>query len=165
MSTLAPPRIGARRVNTPLSAHARLTVAALAGLIGVGALYGGIGLLVDAEALGAEQSWLDGTPFPDYRVPGVVLLVVIGGGMLLTALMALRRRRFAGLAALAMGVTLLTWGVVETLTIRYQGTGQVVLLGVFVVGPALLLTGIGWRATVTRHRPDEVSRRSASPVV
>jgi hypothetical protein len=76
--------------------------------------------------------------------------------MLLTALMALRRSRFAGLAALAMGVTLLLWGVVETVTIRYQGTGQVALLGVFVVGPTLLLVTIGWRAVVTRHTSEEV---------
>ena len=158
MSTLAPQRIAARGANAPLPPHARLTVAALAGLIGVGALYGGIGLLADAEALGAEQSWLDGTPFPDYRVPGLVLLVVIGGGMLLTALMALRRSRDAGLAALAMGVTLLGWGVVETVTIGFQGTGQVVLLGVFVVGPALLLITIGWRAPAARHTAEEVSR-------
>jgi hypothetical protein len=156
MSTLAPQRIASRSLSGPLSRRARLAVTALAGLIGVGAIYGGIGLLTDADALGAEQSWLDGTQFPNYRVPGVVLLVVIGGGMLLTALMALRRSRFAGLAALAMGVTLLLWGVVETVTIRYQGTGQVALLGVFVVGPTLLLVTIGWRAVVTRHTSEEV---------
>jgi hypothetical protein len=116
----------------------------------VGALYGGAGLLIDADALGAEQSWLDATPFPDYRVPGVVLLVVIGGGMLATALAVLRRSRLAGLAALAMGLTLLVWGVVETVTIGYRGAGQLVLLGLFVVGPALPLIAIGRRATFAR---------------
>ncbi len=41
---------------------------------------------------------------------------------------------------------------------RILGTGQVVLLGVFLVGPTLFLLTIGWRATVTRHTPVEVSR-------
>jgi hypothetical protein len=59
--------------------------------------------------------------------------------MLVTALAALRRSRHAGIAALAMGVVLVVWGVVETLTIGYQGTGQLILLGVFVVAPALPL--------------------------
>lgn len=135
------------RVNAPLSRHARLAVAVLAGFIGVGAVYGGVRLLVDAKALGVEQSWLEGTPFPDYRVPGIVLLTVVGGGMFLTALAAVRRSRFAGLAALAMGATLLVWGAVETATIGYRGAGQVALLAVFVVGPALPLLVIGWRAT------------------
>jgi len=140
------------RIDASLVGRARWIVAALAGLVGVGALYGGVGLLIDAEALGAEQSWLDGTSFSDYRLPGVVLLVVIGGGMLLTALAALLRSRLAGLAALAMGVTVLVWGVVETLTIGYQGAGQLVLLGLFVVGPALSLIMIGLRATFARPR-------------
>jgi hypothetical protein len=144
------------RVDTSFVGRARWSVAGLAALVGVGALYGGVGLLVDAEALGAEQSWLEGTPFPDYRLPGVVLLVVIGGGMLATALAALLRSRFAGLAALASGLTLLVWGVVETLTIGYQGAGQLVLLAVFVVGPALLLISIGRRATFAHPRLREL---------
>jgi hypothetical protein len=145
-----------RRADTSLSGRARWVVAGIAGLVGVGALYGGVGLLVDAESLGAEQSWLDGSPFPDYRVPGVVLLVVIGGGMLATALAALRRSRFAGLAALAMGLMLLVWGLVETLTIGYQGAGQLVLLGLFVVGPALPLVAIGRRATFAHPELPEI---------
>jgi len=146
------------RVIAPLSPRARLTVAGVAGVIGLGALYGGVRLLVDAEALGVEESWLKGTPFPDYRVPGVVLLAVIGGGMLVTALAALRRSRYAGLAALVMGAALVIWGLVETLTIGDQGADQLVLLAVFVVAPALPLLVIGWRATVTSASPTRECR-------
>jgi hypothetical protein len=146
------------RVIAPLSRHGRVVVAGVAGVIGVGALYGGMRLLVDAEALGVKESWLEGTPFPDYRLPGVVLLAGVGGGMLVTALAALRRSRYAGLAALAMGAALLVWGVVETLTIGYRGTGQLVLLGVFVVAPALPLLVIGWRATSLVASPGGAGR-------
>jgi hypothetical protein len=131
-----------------LSARARRTVVVVAGVVGVGALYGGTRLLVDAEALGLRTSWLDGTPFPDYRVPAVLLIAVIGGGMLVTALAVLLGSRFSRLAAFAMGVILLVWGVVETLAIGYQGVGQLLLVGVFVIAPALALL------RVSSHRRD-----------
>jgi hypothetical protein len=122
-----------------------LAVVALA--VGVGAVFGGWGLLSDAEGLGAKAEWLDGSLFPDYRIPGLFLLIVLGGGMLLLALLALRRSPLAGPAALAMGAVLLIWGLVETATIGYQGAAQLLLLAVFVVGPALPLVKIGWDAT------------------
>jgi hypothetical protein len=134
-------------LQAPLTGRARIAVIATAGVIGVGALFGGYGLLSDAEGLGVKESWLEGTPFPNYRVPGVVLLVMVGGGMLLTAASALVRSRFAGLAALAMGLTLLVWGVVETITIGYRGAAQLVLLAVFVVAPAAPLIKIGWASS------------------
>jgi hypothetical protein len=56
---------------------------------------GGWGLLSDAEGLGVRGSWLDGTPFPNYTVPGLVLLVVIGGGMLTTTIVTCINSRFA----------------------------------------------------------------------
>jgi hypothetical protein len=111
--------------------------------------------LVDAEGLGVEQSWLEGTPFPDYRVPGLVLLLIVGGGMLATMISALRRSRFAGLAALTISAVLVAWGVAETLTIGYQGIAQLVLLAVFVVGPAFALLVIGLRATRGVRRESE----------
>ena len=122
----------------------RWTIAAVSGLVGVGAIFGGYGLLSDAEGLGVRRAWLEGSPFPDYRVPGLVLLVLIGGGMLTTGVLALRRSRFAGPAALAMGAALLLWGLVETVTIGYQGSAQLLLLAVFVLAPALALLKLGW---------------------
>src|SRR3954447_24301830 len=125
--------------ETRLSRGRRWFVTAIALTVGAGALFGAVGLLADAESLGAKQSWLDGSPFANYVVPGVVLLVIVGGGMLTTAVAALANSRFAGTAALAMGVVLLIWGVVETATIGYQGAAQLVLLAIFVVAPALPL--------------------------
>jgi hypothetical protein len=120
-------------------------VALVAGIVGVGAIYGGLRLL------------LEGTSFADYTVPGLVLLVVVGGGMLLTASSALRHSRFAGVAALTMGGALLAWGVVETLTIGYRGGGQLVLVGLFVVAPAAPLIWIGWRTTMSPRTAPEAA--------
>ena len=132
---------------TRLSLRARLVVVSVALVVGVGALFGGWGLLSDAEGLGARQSWLQGSPFPNYIVPGLVLLVVVGGGMLATAAAALIGSRLAGQASFAMGAVLLVWGTVETATIGYRGVGQLVMLALFVGVPAVTLLKIGWRTS------------------
>ena len=49
-----------RRTIAPLSRRARTVVTAACGVVGVGALDGGVRLLVEAEALGAEESWIAG---------------------------------------------------------------------------------------------------------
>jgi hypothetical protein len=130
-----------------LTGRSRWLVAAVALTVGAGALFGGYGLLSDAEELGAKAEWLDGSPFHDYRIRGVVLLVVIGGGMLLTAMLALRRSRVSGLAALTMGLLLLIWGVVETASIGFRSAAQLLLLALFVVGPTVPLLKLGWDAS------------------
>lgn len=147
---------GSRSPHAPaLTLRRRLVLVATELVVGIGALFGGYGLLADAEGLGAEQSWLDGSPFSDYRIPGLVLLVVVGGGLLTAAALAALGHRFAAGAALAMGVVLLAWGVVETLTIGWQGPPQVVMLAVFVLAPAAVLIGIGRAALRPVNRVPE----------
>ena len=80
----------------------RWIVAATETIVGVGAVFGGYGLLSDAESLGAKEAWLDGSIFPDYTVPGLFLLIVIGGGMFTAAAITLFRQRHAPLAAGAL---------------------------------------------------------------
>ncbi len=127
-------------------------VAAVEAIVGAGAVYGGLGLLRDAEGLGAKQSWLAGSVFPDYTVPGLVLLVVLGGGGLAAALATFAGWRGAPLAALSLAAALVVWGVTETLTIGWHGAPQLVLLAAFVAGPALALALFGARALRTPAR-------------
>jgi hypothetical protein len=129
MSATAEPVTGRRR---PMW-RAALTEA----VMGVAAVAGGYGLLADAEGLGLRESWLHGSPFPDYTVPGLVLLVAIGGGMLLSAALALSGSRLAPLAAVVMGAGLALWLVIETAIIGSQGPEQVALL--LLCGAAALL--------------------------
>jgi hypothetical protein len=143
------PREVDRLIDARLTGARRWVVAGIALAVGVGAVFGGWGLLSDAEAVGVKAEWLDGSPFPDYRIPGLFLVIVIGGGMLLTGLLAVRSSRVAGLAAITMATILLIWGVVETVTIGYQGVSQLLLLALWVVGPALPLLKIGWDASKT----------------
>lgn len=148
VAAISPP--GRRPHAVALARRARVLLAGVAGIIGIGALFGGYGLMRDAEGLGLSESWLAGSPFSDYRIPDLILFVVIGGGMLVTALLAVSGSRYAALSAFAMGVELVIWGTVETLVVGWHGAGQVALLGAFVVAPATVLIRTGLAAVRPR---------------
>jgi hypothetical protein len=141
-----------------LDSRTRGLLVALQAFVGVGALFGGYGLLVDAEGLGLEREWLEGSPFADYRIPGLFLLIVIGGGMLVSAVLALIRSRYAVVAAFAMGLTLALWLIIETLIIGFQDWSQYALL--LALGTiATVLMVIGARA-IKRSRHDFKAART-----
>lgn len=121
---------------------ARLVVLALELVLGVSAVAGGIGLL--GGGAGMPESYLDGSPFEDYTVPGLYLLTVIGGGALAAAALTFRHAAQAGAAAVVMGVLLIAWLTVETAIIGYHGGIQPVMLGLFFpLGAALVVLGAG----------------------
>jgi hypothetical protein len=119
----------------------RRVVVSVETFVGLGAVYGGIELLRDAEGFGVKEAWLRGSPFGDYTVPGLFLLIVIGGGMLTAAVAAIRRASTAVPAAFTMGLTLLGFITVETMILGYRTGAQAVLLGVCGAA-ALVLAGI-----------------------
>jgi hypothetical protein len=98
-------------------------------LMGIGAFYGGAGLLRDAEGFGVKRAWLEGSPFSDYTVPALLLLA-LGCGMIATALLAARDGPLAGHATRIMGALLIVFISVETAVIGYHGGSQTVLLTV-----------------------------------
>ncbi len=58
----------------------RLFSIALLILLGIGAVYGGVTLIIDpsGELLGLPLAELDTTPFNNYLIPGVILLIMVG---------------------------------------------------------------------------------------
>ena len=150
MHALSPDRLIISRRRHRRSVRGVVAVTEL--VVGAGAIFGGYSLLSDAEGLGAKQSWLAGTPFPDYTIPGLVLLVVIGGGMLSAAIVTIFAEWFAARAAGLMAVLLLAWGATETVTIGWRGWQQIALVGAFVVAPALILGRAFARARSPRAR-------------
>lgn len=58
----------------------RILSIALLILLGIGAVYGGVTLVIDpsGELLGLPLDVLDGTPFGDFMIPGIILLLFIG---------------------------------------------------------------------------------------
>ncbi len=62
-----------------------------------------------------------------------------------------------------MGVVLLLWGLVETVTLGWLGGAQLVLLTAFVVVPGIALTVTGGRALRSTARGDGSYRATAVP--
>ena len=110
-----------RSRRPPLSRIARASVA-LETLLGVGALGGGLVLMVAprGEILPLPLSALDGSPFDTYFGPGLILFTVLGIGPLVAAWLAWRRNPFAPFAAFVVGTALLTWIGVEIAIVGYS---------------------------------------------
>ena len=105
-------------------------------VVGLGALVGGASLLADAEGFGMNASWLAGTPFPDYTLPGLVLLL-IAAGMLAAATLAAAGSPLAGPAARIAGGAVIAYLAVELLTVGYLGGWQMGF-------GAAVAAGAGW---------------------
>ena len=92
---------------------------ALQGLIGLGALGGGFMLVKDpsGSALELPISLLEGTPFPDFLIPGMFLLIVNGIGSMIGAGLSFTRRRYAQELAMVLGAILVAWIVIQVIII------------------------------------------------
>ena len=119
----------------------RLILATGAVFTGVAAVAGGIGLLVGWIPLPIE--WLRGSPFNSYVIPGLALAIFAGGSSLLAAGMLFVHHSFGALAALAAGLTLVIFEIVEFAVVQYVSWMQP-----FFFGDGLLimaLAGLLWR--------------------
>lgn len=79
--------------------------------IGLGAVGGGLGLVLEPSGanLGIPLELLKNSPFSTYLIPGIVLLTVNGLGSLVGAAASFTRYRHAGETAMALGVFLVAW--------------------------------------------------------
>jgi len=98
----------------------RIILAVIEAFIGLGAIGGGIAILTGAFNQWFSVAWLQGTPFSDYTIPGLILLIVVGGGMLLAAAVQFIQREGAVLLSAGMGFVMLGWIAFEVAIIdRY----------------------------------------------
>ena len=79
--------------------------------IGVGAVGGGLALVLepDGSNIGIPVEILKSSPFIDFLVPGIVLFVVNGFGSLVGAMASFTKYRYAGEIAIALGLFLIVW--------------------------------------------------------
>ena len=87
----------------------------LQAFIGVGAVVGGLGLVLDPSGarLGVPIELRAETPFATFLIPGIVLFTVNGLGNLAGAGVSFARYRYAGEVATALGAFLVAWIFVQ----------------------------------------------------
>lgn len=89
---------------------------------GLSGLAGGYGLIADPSAvsLGMELSWLEGTPFNNYLLPGIVLLTFNGLGNTIAAILSLRKNKYMNEVAIIFGIGMMIWIASQVLWIGYK---------------------------------------------
>ena len=100
--------------------NAYIGLGSLQAFIGLGAVAGGYGMVSDpsGNTLGLPMSFLEGSPFPNFLIPGLFLLLVNGIGSLIGAGLSFARRRYAQEMAMVLGGILCLWIVIQVIIIR-----------------------------------------------
>ena len=118
----------------------------------------GGGLYALAGARDVPREWLEGTPFEDYTIPGILLL--IGAGvMVVAATMVLLRARSAAVVSGGAGALLVIWIIVQVAVIGYVSWMQPASFaaGLAIIGLARLLAQ---RTREPETPPGELAGRS-----
>jgi hypothetical protein len=113
----------------------------LQAFVGVGAVGGGLGLILEPSGsnLGIPLGMLENSPFSTYLIPGIVLFMINGLGSLVGAAASFTRYRYAGETAMALGVFLVVWIILQV----YWFAGMHWLHALY-LGLGILEFALGW---------------------
>jgi len=95
----------------------RYTLGSLLAFAAMNALAGGYFGLSGAE--GVPTAWLEGSPFRDYFIPGLVLFVIVGGSFFVASIAVFRGLRIARTAAFTSVTVVFVWLAVQLSVIGY----------------------------------------------
>jgi hypothetical protein len=125
---------------------ARRVLVALELVTGVTGLVGGVLLAAapDGSLLRADPAVLSGSPFSDWRVPGVLLAGLVGGGFLLAGWWQWRGHRYARELSMAAGAGLVCFEAAELAWLGFQP-----LEAVFAV-VGVTIVALAWRMPRTQ---------------
>ena len=104
----------------------RKALIALHAVLGVSAVGAGQALARDPSGgvIGMSKDYLEGSPFPDFLIPGLFLSMVIGTANLASAAMLLKQHRLGPPIRLATGLLLVAWVAIQTGIIGYRHWSQ-----------------------------------------
>src|SRR5690242_8788399 len=111
-----------RRQGRRVTVTTRGAALVLELMLGVTAIGGGIGLAgsPSEDSLGFDLSYLDGSPFVNYLLPGLWLLVFVGLGSLGAFWLTLRRSAVAAYAAAFAGFSIAVFEAVEATIVPFH---------------------------------------------
>ena len=96
----------------------RIALIVIELFVGLWAVIGGIGLVAGAiPFLEMPAEYLQGTPFSDYMIPGLLLSILVGGSFLFAAATILSGGELGVLASALAGLILIGFEFVEVLII------------------------------------------------
>jgi len=109
----------ANKNSKPVNIHILLVLILIQGLSGI---VGGIGLVFDptGKSLQLPIEWLEGSPFKNFLIPGMILLFVLGIYPFVVLYGLWRKLKWAWFAAFTVGAALIIWIGVEILIIGYH---------------------------------------------
>ncbi|MDQ7817897.1 MAG: hypothetical protein RDU14_12800 [Melioribacteraceae bacterium] len=84
-----------------------------------------------AGAEGVPTEWLEGSPFSDYFIPGLILFVVVGGSFLFASIAVIAKLSIARAAVICSVIVVFVWLSVQIAIIEYVSWMQ----------PATVITG------------------------
>ena len=143
---------------------ARRGLLGIQALVAVTALAGGIALIAGslspgaAGAITADPSFLAGSPFADYLIPGILLAVVIGGMHAASFVLTLRRVGAALFVSAATAFGMLIWIFVQIAIIPFSPL-QAVYFALGLAECGLIMVALGLFAPVTAPAPARAARR------
>jgi hypothetical protein len=77
-------------------------------------------LVPDGALLGMTPALLDGSPFRDFRIPGLALTFLVGGTTAVAGALAIARHRLAPWASWIAALALTTWLAVQVRDIPFH---------------------------------------------
>ena len=120
----------------------RLSVGLLL-VLGLMALAGGVALVSkpDGSVMALPSSWLNGSPFPDFLVPGLILGGLFGVGSIIVAFLGIAGLRLAPFLAFSIGAGQMIWIVVELAIIKEVSLLHPICFG---IGLAIAIASASW---------------------
>ena len=110
-------------------------------LLGIGAVYGGVTLIIDptGELLGLPLEVLDLSPFSNYLIPGIILLIMIGLLPFYITYSTIRKLPKYDWMIIAQGILLIIWLTTEIIMGIFE---PFIHYTYYTIGILLVLCGI-----------------------
>jgi hypothetical protein len=114
--------------------------AALLLFVGIGAVAGGLGVILDpsGESLGVSVNLLMDSPFKDFLIPGIILFTIIGLTSLLISYLTFKQHLLSGGATIILGFIMIIWIVLQVYWIGWLTSLQPTFL---IIGFAEIILG------------------------